>query len=338
MKHLSVIAICLCIFLVMPLSAQNVAGGDYFFRLTHPDLLTSASSSAGGAFFSAVPGSIAINPALTAMEQRVMMNLGYTALFNSAEEIDMGGAGQVSVLFPSRWGVFTGVADGVFCDVDKLQLGNIINLRGGFSKDITDNLYVGMSLNGGCRWGDDTQWSLGVDMGFVYVLGNVSFLKDLRIGSAVTNLGKPYTQGLTSIGILKAGIAGTLFSVANDNLAGAFSADLSFPQFTNVVFDTGLQFKVADIITIKTAWQFNLKDTLNKDYNLMPAVGLTAKFKINAEKNEFLANKGWQQSEVTTSAAWQKLYGSVNAVSASAEINLGLQDTVAPEIILWGEK
>ena len=41
---------------------------------------------------------------------------------------------------------------------------------------------------------------------------------------------------------------------------------------------------------------------------------------------------------MTVSGAWKQLYKNVNAVSAGAKINLGLKDTQAPEIILWGEK
>lgn len=334
MKRFFVLLFCLLIML--PITSLEVVGGDYAFRLTHPDLLMGASSAAGEGFFSANPGSIAINPALTAMEQRVMLNLGYTALFDKAD--GMGGTGQIAILMPTRWGVVSGVVEGIFCDVAKLQFGKIINLRGGFSKDITDSFFVGMSLNGGYRWAEENQWALGVDLGFVYKIGTISFLKDVRIGSAVTNLGKPFAEGLSAIGTFRTGIAGTLFTVADGKLAGGLSVDLSFPQFKDVILDTGFQFKIADVVTVKTAWQFDVKDTLNKNYNLMPVIGLTARFKINAEKNQFMTDKGWQQSEVTTSAAWQKVYGSVNAVSGSAAINLGLEDTSAPEIILWGEK
>lgn len=313
-------------------------GGDYAFRLTNPELLSGAGSSAGGGFYTSGPSSIVNNPALTANDQRIMVNLGYTALFNTGDNARFGSGAQLAMLIPSRWGVFTGILDGIFCDVGKLNYGNIVHLRGGFSKDITERLYAGFSVGAGMRWDGQTDWSLALDLGFVYHWGKLGFLEDTRIAGALTALGKPYKVGMPSIAIPKAGIAATLFSVADDNVAGGFSADLSFPMFMNMVVDAGLQLRIANIITVKTGWQLDVRDVANKNYNLLPSVGITVRFGINTKENQFMLDKGWQQSEITTSGAWQNLYEGVHAVSAGAAINLGLRDTEAPEITLWNEE
>ena len=65
-----------------------VTGGDNAFRLVHPDLLTGAASSAGGAFYYSGPGTISVNPAITAAEQRIMLNLGYTTLLKITDSIE----------------------------------------------------------------------------------------------------------------------------------------------------------------------------------------------------------------------------------------------------------
>lgn len=336
-KRFLVMALCTLFLVLVSLPAETVVGAEYAFRLSNPDLLSAAASSAGGAFFSAGGGSIAVNPALTAAEQRIGLNLGYTALFEPAEDFEMGGAAQVALLVPSKWGVFSGMVDGIFCDIGELNLKNSLGVRLGFAKDITENLYAGISLGGGVRWADNTQWAASLGLGVVYSLGNLGFLQDVRFGGAVTNLGKPYEAGYPGIGTPRVGMAGTLFSVADGKVAGAFSADLSFPQFMNGVLDAGLQLKLADVVLIKSAWQFDLRENLDKHHNLIPSVGVTVKFGIDTKNNQFMADKGWQQSEITTSAAWQKLYGSIHAASVGAAINLGLKDTAAPEIILWGE-
>ena len=92
------------------------------------------------------------------------------------------------------------------------------------------------------------------------------------------------------------------------------------------------------MITVKGSWQFDVRDTAKKNYNLLPAVGLTVRFGINTKKTQFMIDKGWQQSEITTSGAWQYLYEEVHAVSAGAAINLGLLDTDSPEIRVWNEE
>lgn len=313
-------------------------GGDYAFRLTNPELLSGAGSAAGGGFYTSGPSSTVNNPALTANDQRIMLNLGYTALFSTEENVGFGSGAQIALLIPSRWGVFTTIVDGIFCDVGRLGYGNLVNVRGGFSKDITDRLYAGLAVSGGTRWAEGTDWHLALDLGFVYHWGRLGFLQDTRIAGALTSLGKPYEIGMPSIAIPKVGIAATLFSVANGNVAAGFSADLSFPMFMNMVLDAGLQLRIAKMIVIKSGWQLDVRDVVNKDYNLLPSVGLTVRFGINTKKNQFMIDKGWQQSEITTSGAWQNVYQGVHAVSAGAAINLGLRDTDAPEIQLWDEE
>ena len=87
---------------VSVLAAYNPpAGGQNFLRLTEPQLLSGASSSAGGAIFSVTPASVVNNPALTAFEQRIVLDLAGTMLFDSSDSNEsVGGATQAGILFP----------------------------------------------------------------------------------------------------------------------------------------------------------------------------------------------------------------------------------------------
>ena len=59
------------VFMSACLFAYNPpAGGEYLFGISSPFQLTSAQSSAGGAFFDVTPASQVFNPALQAFEQR----------------------------------------------------------------------------------------------------------------------------------------------------------------------------------------------------------------------------------------------------------------------------
>ena len=337
LKKISVVLPVLFGEVVLPVAADISAGSEFAFRLFHPDLLTGAGSTAGGGLFSVTPGDIAVNPALTAGEQRVMLNLGYTMLIQPEQGISADGAGLVSLLIPTRRGVFTGSIFGLSSELDNLYLNQLIGLRGAFAKDITDNLYVGAGLNTGIHWGTgSTDWALALDIGFMYWYGQLGFIQDVRFGAALVNIGKPYRMGFPGICTPRVGIAGTLLTVADGNVAAGFSADISIPQFSNLEFNTGVQLQFARMVTVKTAWQFNLRENIAGYHNLIPAVGVTVKFGIHTQ-NELMTERGWQQSEITTSGAWQNLYNGVHAVSAGAAINLGLKDEEAPEIILWGE-
>ena len=57
--------------------------GEDLYRLASPDLMTGAASASGGPLFSVTALSSAYNPALTALSQRINLDLSGTMLFNT---------------------------------------------------------------------------------------------------------------------------------------------------------------------------------------------------------------------------------------------------------------
>jgi len=335
---------------VSVLAAYNPpAGGQNFLRLTEPQLLSGASSSAGGAIFSVTPASVVNNPALTAFEQRIVLDLAGTMLFDSSDSNEsVGGATQAGILFPSRWGVSSFLLQGVWVPFDRMQVGNNIHFNASFAKDVTDKLAIGMSGNVGLFYGYDSDWLGAVDMGALYLFGDLAFMQNVRFSAALLNLGKMYSE-TTNHGIKgsdaadwpalatpKAGVAATLFN--NKKLEIGASVDISAPGFQNFVLDAGVQLVFGGIVNVASGWEYDAREYSEGAKNVMPSVGVSCKFMFNSKDGSFLTNKGWQQSEMTVSAAWQQMYKKINAVSVGALLNLGLKDTEAPKIILWGEE
>ena len=271
-------------------------------------------------------------------------------LFNSNKDDDTsaGGAFETAVLIPSRWCVSTLLLQGIFVDFDRMQLGNSFNFTAGFAKDITDSLYVGSNVNAGMFYGHGTDWTVSAAFGGLYNFGDLFLMKNVRAGAAFTNLGKMYTDtevwGLKAeeTGVwpaaltLRTGAAAVLLSKDKFDLGTSF--DFVFPGFQNFVFDAALQMMYGGFVKLSTSWEFDSREYSNDARNIIPSVGLSFKFMFNTKEDSYLASKGWQQSEITVSTAWKQLYEDINAVSAGASINLGLKDTQAPEIKLWGEK
>ena len=351
------------------------AGGQNYLRLTSPQLLTGASSAAGGPLFNAVPSSIINNPALTAWEQRPELSAAGTILksSNGDDEHSVGSAFEAGILAPSRWGVASFVAQGIWSEFMDMYVGDSVNFTGGFSKDITDAVSVGLAVNGGYLFGKaGSDWTASASIGAYYNYGDLAFLKNLRFGASLTNLGKMYTKSKT-IGINDSQIDKTLFwlfpnyyiykkmqddgqnasawpGVATLRTGAAaslidtkyfktgLSLDFAYPGFQDVVVDAGLNMLIADVITVAAAWEFDLQEFRAGSKNLMPSVGMSCKFTFNSKEGSFLARKGWKQSEMTVSGAWKRLYQNIDAVSASAVMDLGLADLEPPEIILWGDK
>jgi hypothetical protein len=96
----------------------------------------------------------------------------------------------------------------------------------------------------------------------------------------------------------------------------------------------GLEFSVKDMLCINVAEKFNIAELANGHKNIVPSVGLFFKFDFDVKNNEYLAQNGWEKSEMTTAVAYKNLYDSINAISASVDVNLGMKDENPPEIII----
>jgi hypothetical protein len=346
-----IIAAAVAVFASAVLFAYNPpVSGESLDRLMSPAQLTSASSSAGGGLFSAGPDSIVFNPALIAYEQRITLDAGYTALFSSANpDKAYGAAFGTGILIPWKWFVGSGIIKGDFLPFDEMNAGNTLGMNVGIAKEVSEHLSVGIGINSGVFWGSGSDWSLGADIGVLYRLPRLGFMKDFRMGISMLNLGKNYMYttlpGIDStvdsgsfpqIATLRAGAAAVFFS--NNYFKGGASFDLAVPGFQNLIVDTGLQLSFNDMLYLCAAEEINVRESIAGHVNYMPSVSLGYRFTFDAKNNKYLEKNGWGQSEMTTSTAWQQLYQTVNACSLGVRMNLGMQDTDPPRIELWNGK
>ncbi len=321
--------------------------GENLFNFTSPSMLSSEASTAGGSLFQVFPEHISINPAIPAGEQRIVIDAAYTALFGQTKTNNYGQAFSAGTIIPSRFGVFTGSVQGVFIPFADMNLQNSFTIRGAYSKDILDNLFVGLGISG--TFGSD--WGLAADLGFVYAIDTISwlpFMSDVRLAASLTQLGKSYnpnstgvkassteTTGFPGMVTPRLGFAGTLFET--NHVTSGLSLDFSFPTFQNVVFDTNLSFLFFDMIKLSTGWQFNMIETIEAKPNFYPSASLSVKFNFSTDKESVLGKRGLAENEIIASSAYKPLNNNVTIVSGSAALYLGLEDTQAPEIKLWEE-
>lgn len=333
-----------CVFAYNP-----PAGGQNVLRLSSPFLLGGAASSAGGALYEVIPSSIVNNPALPAFEQRIVLDLGAT-LFNDSNDLDKknGGAFEAGLLIPGRYGVATFLTQGVFAPLIDMHLGKSVNFTGNVSKDITNYVSVGANVNLGVFWGYESDWTGSVSFGAFWNYGDLAFMKNVRFGASLMNLGKMYSQtevaGINGkayadswpgIATIKGGMAATMVEAGKIEIGA--SADVSVPAFQDFVLDLGCNIQYAKFLKLSTSWEYDVREYAEGCRNIMPSVTLSFKFKFSSKDGSMLANKGWQESEMTVSAGWQQLYEDVNVYTAGAVLKLGMPDNEAPKITLWGE-
>ena len=340
-------------FAVLLLSAaysyNPPAGGEDLNLLASPANLSGANSVTGGALFNAGADSILVNPALTAREQRVNLTAGYTFLYSADDdnEKQVGSAFQTGILIPFKLYIFSGYVNGTFAPFWELPLDNSINFKAGLSKEITDKLSVGIGAGGGFAWTKhDKDWSLYADLGALYTVGNLGPFSDFRIGASVLNLGKMYTE-IRTLGIdkeekntqfptlvtLKTGAAGTILDT--DLAKVGLGLDISVPCFQNFIAEMNAQVAFKKMFFVSVGEKFNMAEVMNGKYNFIPSVAFLFKFSFDVKNNQYLEDNGWSQSEMTVSAGYKNLYSTVQAISAGVDIDLGMADNEAPQIVVW---
>lgn len=337
-------------FFAASLAAYNPpVGGEDFCLLASPGNLSGANSVTGGALFDAGAESLIVNPALTANEQRVNLNVGYTFMYsgNQLNSSKIGSAFQTGILIPFKLYIFSGYVNGTFSPFAEMNLENSLNAKAGLSKEINDKLYVGLGVSGGYAWkfNGDNDWSLCADVGAIYRFGTLGFIRDFRIAASALDLGKTYkvnrlgnditaaSTAYPTFVTLKAGIAGTL--VENDMIKLGLSIDATTPCFQNFILDANAQLAFKDTFFISIGEKFNLMETIKGHSSFIPSVAFLFKFSFDVKNNQYLENNGWSQSEMKVSAGYKNLYKTVHAISGGADIDLGMADNEPPNIKLW---
>lgn len=308
--------------------------GENLFYLAHPEMISGGISAAGGGILSVTPESTVINPALGALERRITLDLGYTAMFDSVGPDKYGQAFGTGIIVPTDWANFTAEIEGVFVPFYNMHLGNSINFRTSASKRIMEHLHIGIGLGFGGLWGIGTDWMLAADVGAVYNFGDIAFLKNFRVGASVNNVGKTFNSwhgsdwsGFPTFSTIRAGAAAEL--VRSENFVLGLSLDVTTPFFQNLIFDSGVQIEIAHFLRINSSWQFNARDANEGHNSWLPTVGVVFKFNIGTD---FMKKDDWARSEICPSMAWKNVDGDINLISAGAVLRLGELDTEGPVI------
>ena len=313
--------------------------GENLFYLSHPELLTGGVSVAGGGIESVLPASGTINPALIGLEERVSLDLGYTAMINGLSE-DKGNkkyaqAFGTGILIPTDWANFGAEIEGVFSEFYNMPLGNSLHLKTFAAKQFMDKLYIGVGVGFGYAWEFRKDWMIAADVGALYNFGDVGFLKNFRIAASANNLGKVFNkdmnwQGYPSMFTFRGGAAAEL--IQSEKFVLGLSLDVTTPLFMNLIFDSGIQVRICDFVQINSSWEFNSHEVSEGTNSWLPTLGVVFKFNIGMGKSDFVRKNDWSKSEICPSAAWKNVDGDINMFGLGAVLRLGEKDRSGPDI------
>ncbi|MBP5444206.1 MAG: hypothetical protein J6Y60_13295 [Treponema sp.] len=323
-------------------------GGENLYKLSNPTLMSGGDSASGGPLFNVIPASISYNPALTAIEQRTVLNLSGSLMFNAKnfDSSSLGWGAQAGITMPTKWMVFSGTINAVFSGEAGLPVGNTIIVHAGIAKELLDDIYIGLNLYGGSYFSHGSDWSIGCDFGLLYKgEKSIGLLREPRIGLSVLNIGRSAGndyevpgvdgtfEGTAFPGILTPRISLGATVLQTWGWKAGFSADASFPACKNAVFDLAFAVSYNDLVELNVGWQANVRELAEGGKANWLSIGLSCKIMLSSSKK----NDTWQQSEIVPSVAWQNMYSEVQNISAGATLYLGQEDNEAPEIYLWDE-
>ena len=344
------LAAACCLFVAAPLAAYNPpAGGELVADFASPLTLGGGALAAGGPLGAALPAELLVNPALSASEQRFLLDISYTGLAGLGDESGYGNIINLGAVIPTSFAVFGASINVLHSPFDTiLPLGTSFGAHFSISKDLTENFYWGLGLS--ARAGSGKMGIAG-SIGALYNFGDIAFLKDFKLGVAFTGLGTAFKPtdasgiinataditGFSAPFTLRSGVSFLL--IRNRFVKAGFSAGLAFPTFQNVIFNLGAEAEIKEVFFAKVGWTANLREAIqyNKLYgnmdSLVPSFALGVRLKIGSSAASRLTGiQDWEQSELTPSVGYKYLEGGIHAVSVGATLRLGQRDESGPEI------
>ncbi|MDR2509768.1 MAG: hypothetical protein LBC77_03890, partial [Spirochaetaceae bacterium] len=203
------------------------------------------------------------------------------------------------------------------------------------------NFYLGLSVSGGGFWYDDNKdLYAACDVGAWYRIPSVAFLKQVRFGLALQNLGKTFgtigkvedfeVRSYPAMITPKFGVAAHLVEV--NNFVTGLSLDVGFPTFTNFLFNAGLQFQIMNIAFLSVGWDFNAREYIDEVHSMLPHIALGVKFSVNTSGNELFRRGGFDQTDIDIDLAWKNAHKDTQVVSFGAAASFGVRDTIPPDI------
>jgi len=313
-----------------------VLGGEQFPSLYSTSVLAGGLSVAGSSLGGFLPAMLAINPALAAGEENPILDLSYILLSGIQTVRGAGHVGNAGFAYPGNWGVVSGLLNFSHVKLDSLNFGTFGQGRFSYSKDLTENLYVGT----GFYLAAGSNWALGLDIGVLYKLPQVAFLHNARVGISLTGIGKPFNPrmngvkdngnmlGYPSLFTPHVGFA-TDFANFEKFKMGMY-VDVATPAFTNMTIETGFDMLIADLVSLRSAYTFNFLEALKEKQTHIPSFGIGVKFDIKPKANSSTS----KETLIMPQFAVKPFYNNIWAFGFGLNVKFGTEDKEGPKIDL----
>ena len=317
---------------IQPLLGESAptSAGELKYRLLSP------LYSGGGAHITRTesPQGIAMNPAVAAGYQHIVLDANYINLQDLAGSMGMGHAASLSFSYPTRRGVLT--LAGSFLDTSSFEksamdLGTSGSLNIAFSKEIYSDTWFGFGLVGDVGQLDGaTQGGGALNVGFLHFPKGFWNKSNFSWGGSITGLG--YRFGSTSRGYFDSvpgNISpsfGAAFDLVNkENFRWAVRSDVRFPSISDLAVGFATDIYLGKTFNLSASSSFSLGDAIaGSAGTLIPSATIGFNFSLNSKTDRT------RQLELRATAA--PLYSGIWGFGAGLFLPLGVKDANPPEI------
>jgi outer membrane protein OmpA-like peptidoglycan-associated protein/flagellar hook assembly protein FlgD len=287
------------------------------------------------------PQNTMYNAASAATIQRTTADLNYINLQGLGTLTGTGHALNGALSYPTRFGVMTGSLHWIGTDDlsgSSMDYGNVFSGNFSFSKELYSDILIGagVTFSGGTSYGSstDSDWGVGLNLGFIHMPGDIGMLKNFRWGIVLDNMGKGYgdeslgyDQAIPGNFTLGGGLQFDL--IEKKSFIWSVVGDVRSPTFTDLKFDIGTDILIASVINIDTSLSFSLRDAIAGEAGtLIPSVGISIKIPLGAKDGDDVLGS----SEMNFNIAAAPLYDDIWAFGGGLTVPFGVLDNNPPDL------
>lgn len=323
------------------------AGGEEWHDIVSPTFLaTGADVTAHDAILGG-----SVNPAASALRDRLTIGLGYATLFRAGTQDGVGHVASLGADLPTNFGVLGLHSTVLTSPHDDFDLGTLVRVRGIYAREVFPGWLFGASGNVTTGRADRSFVGLTGAAGIIRIHGSWLGLSDIRWGAMIDGLGIGYNphqndeEGTrqTSFPSVFTPAAGVSFNVLEAEEATVrLASRVSLPRFQNLRANIGLAVSLQDVVTAQIGTRVDLNQVgetrASHQRSALPSLGfemnvgnLIARRRGGTRRDGELA-RPVQTLRTQISAA--PLTGSVFAVGTGAEFSLNLPRPEPPAVIL----